>query len=335
MGIAFSATSRRRSLTPYYPPPAYPLDPCAPYPVNSPVSYPYYPSNAFCAGNHSNTLAGQPSFGAFNSQHLPFEWQPMLPLPRVVGPPCTEQTQAKVVRSDVNVHKDSVRLEVDETNPDQFLVSFVFDALVDGSITIYYFAKEVSNYRLVSSFPETYVPIKVMFQKGLHQEFRQPLGTGINFGFFEWDGLSKPLSREDVFPIVIFVETCPLPYDRSYMLENTLFQVQITQVVLDKNHEEQLIAKVIRQLLWTDGISYELREIYGFGKSTPGFSDSGSGKECVICMTEPKDIAVLPCRHMCMCSNCAKTLRLQSNKCPICRETIESFLEIKLENFNT
>lgn len=56
----------------------------------------------------------------------------MLRLPRVVGPSCTEQTQAKVVRSDVNVHKDSVKLEVDETNPDQFLVSFVFDALVDG-----------------------------------------------------------------------------------------------------------------------------------------------------------------------------------------------------------
>ncbi|KZV55052.1 RING/U-box superfamily protein isoform 1 [Dorcoceras hygrometricum] len=299
MGISFSATNRRRSLTPHYPPPAYPLDHyAAPYPVNSPVSYPYYQPNAFCAGNHTNALVGQPSFGAFNSQHLPFEWQPMLPMPRVAGPTCTEQTQAKVVRSDVNVHKDSVRLEADETNPDQFLVSFVFDALVDGSITIYYFAKEESNDRLVSSFPETYVPIKIMFQKGLHQEFRQPLGTGINFGFFLWDGLSKPLSREDVFPIVISVETCPPPYDRTYLLENTLYQVQITQVVLDKNHDGKLTAKVVRQLLWTDGISYELREIYGFGKSTPGFSDSGSGKECVICMTEPKDIAVLPCRHM-------------------------------------
>ena len=47
-------------------------------------------------------------------------------------------------------------------------------------------------------------------------------------------------------------------------------------------------------------------------------------RACVICMTEPRDTTVLPCRHMCMCSECAKVLRLQSNKCPICRTSIES-----------
>lgn len=47
-------------------------------------------------------------------------------------PPCGEQKQAKVVNSDVNVHKESLRLETDELNPDRYLVSFVFDALVDG-----------------------------------------------------------------------------------------------------------------------------------------------------------------------------------------------------------
>lgn len=28
------------------------------------------------------------------------------------------------------------------------------------------------------------------------------------------------------------------------------------------------------------------------------FKDDDPGKECVICLTEPKDTAVLPCRHM-------------------------------------
>lgn len=65
-----------------------------------------------------------------------------------------------------------------------------------------------------------------------------------------------------------------------------------------KNHDGQFTAKVVRQLLWTNDNCYELREIYGLGKSGPGFNDNGSGKECVVCMTEPKDIALLPCRHM-------------------------------------
>lgn len=57
--------------------------------------------------------------------------------PPVVAPPLpqvayVEDQQAKKVRNDVNVHKDTLRLEIDEENPDQHLVTFVFDALYDG-----------------------------------------------------------------------------------------------------------------------------------------------------------------------------------------------------------
>lgn len=270
---------------------------------------------------------GQPYFGSFE----------LHPPPQVLAPPSGDQKPAKVVNSDVNVHKDTLRLESDDLNPDRCLVSFVFDALLDGSITIYYFAKEEADRRVVPLFPETYVPIKIPFRKGLHQEFRQPSGTGIDLRFFGVDDLSIPSSRDDVFPIIISADTCLTPYivdDRSYLLAHTLPQMQINQVVLAKNHEGQFVPKVIRQLLWTDDTCYELREIYGLGKSGPGFNDNASGKDCVVCMTEPKDIALLPCRHMCMCSNCAKALRLQSNKCPICRENIEALLEIRIDNMD-
>lgn len=33
-------------------------------------------------------------------------------------------------------------------------------------------------------------------------------------------------------------------------------------------------------------------------------------------------------RIQCMCSECANALRLHSNKCPICRQPIETILEI-------
>ena len=63
-----------------------------------------------------------------------------------------------------------------------------------------------------------------------------------------------------------------------------------------------------------------------------GSADDGAenGRDCVICMTEPRDTTVLPCRHMCMCSDCAKMLRMQSEKCPICRTPIEQLLQIKI-----
>ena len=32
---------------------------------------------------------------------------------------------------------------------------------------------------------------------------------------------------------------------------------------------------------------------------------------------------------MCMCGDCATELRKQTSKCPICRDTVDSMLEIK------
>lgn len=146
--------------------------------------------------------------------------------------------------------------------------------------------------------------MRVPFQKGLGQRFHQPSGTGIDLGFFELDDLSKPSPGEDIFPLVISAETCMPPESSNEHIDdhvqNTSANMQITQAVLEKNNGNSFQVKVIRQILWVDGVRYELREIYGIGSSAAaeGYDDSDPGKECVICMTEPKDTAVLPCRHM-------------------------------------
>jgi hypothetical protein len=54
--------------------------------------------------------------------------------------------------------------------------------------------------------------------------------------------------------------------------------------------------------------------------SSASSSMLASGSECVICLTEPRDTTVLPCRHMCLCAACAQQLRFNTNKCPVCRE---------------
>lgn len=266
-------------------------------------------------------------------------WPAIRPVvvPALPPPPYVEHQNAKKVRNDVNVHKDTLSLEVDDLNPDQLLVSFMFDALFDGSITIYYFAKEEPDCTFVPEFPEVYMPVRIPFQKGPGQKFQQPLGTGIDLGFFELDDLSKPSPGEDVFPLVIAAEACSVPHptdeDSGDPISSTSANMQITQAVLVKNNGGPFQVRVVRQLLWVDGVRYELREIYGIGSSeSQNFNDSDSSKECVICMTEPKNTAVLPCRHMCMCSECAKELRVRSDKCPICRQPIEELMEIKISN---
>jgi hypothetical protein len=52
--------------------------------------------------------------------------------PVVPPPPFVESESTNKVKSDVNLHKHTIKLVQDEQNPDQYLVSFVFDASVDG-----------------------------------------------------------------------------------------------------------------------------------------------------------------------------------------------------------
>jgi hypothetical protein len=48
--------------------------------------------------------------------------------------------------------------------------------------------------------------------------------------------------------------------------------------------------------------------------------DDESKGECVVCLASPRDTLALPCRHLCLCLDCARTLRTQSNRCPMCRQ---------------
>ncbi|KAJ9180204.1 hypothetical protein P3X46_008480 [Hevea brasiliensis] len=306
--VPFSSNSLTNTVLPSpVPPPSYAFAAHAPY-LPSPSPPPTtFPSSSF---NSQNYFMPRPdSFSTLTSGRVLHRYAssgPPVALPprsQAPPPPYVDHNHAKKIKNDVNVHKDNITLVVDEKNLDSHLVSFTFDAIVDGSITISYFAKEEVNCRFVPLYPEIYMPRRIPFKKGLGQKFCQPSGTGIDLGFFELDQLSKPTLEEDMFPLVICAEAS-LPSlfaaaEADQPLPTMSPHAQISQAVLDKNNEGHFQVKIVKQVLWIEGVRYELREIYGFGNSfVSDFDDRETGKECVICMTEPKDTAVLPCRHM-------------------------------------
>ncbi|CAA7400007.1 unnamed protein product [Spirodela intermedia] len=206
-----------------------------------------------------------------------------------------------------------------------------------GNITIYYFAKEGEKCNILPMDPDIYTPVTENFQKGIGQKFCQSSGHGIDLGFFELDALSKP-SQEDVFPLVVSAKTWAeaTPTTDEQRQSPAHSGAQITQAVIEKTNDDKLKVKVIKQILWVDGERYELREIFGLASSANDDTNGDDlGKECVICMSEPRDTAVMPCRHMCMCRECAKTFRLHSSKCPICRQPVQELMEIKIFNVSS
>ncbi|EYU38534.1 hypothetical protein MIMGU_mgv1a0110001mg, partial [Erythranthe guttata] len=57
---------------------------------------------------------------------------PMMP-PAPAPAPYVEHQKAVTIRNDVNLKKETLRIDPDEENPGKHLVSFTFDATVAGS----------------------------------------------------------------------------------------------------------------------------------------------------------------------------------------------------------
>ncbi|XP_078178849.1 putative E3 ubiquitin-protein ligase LUL4 [Carex rostrata] len=340
-----ATTTRPLARPPQALPPQIPLPQVAStsYP---PPQQPYYNGSYHqqpCAYPNPNQqqryyspYSGRPPYTPYYAPP-PAYWAPTAPppvAPVVVPPPFVERESTKKIKNDVNLHKHTIKLVPDEQNPDQHLVSFVFDATVDGSVTIYYFAKEGPNCSFSPVIPGIGTSTSVPFQKGTAQRFIQPPRSGIDLGFFSIDELSKP-SDEGVFPMVIYANATPTSMIQPEQPQKASTHAQITLAVIERSNEGAFVVKVVKQILWIDEIRYELQEIFGLSSPEPevkNVEDDDSGKDCVICLSELRNIAVLPCRHMCLCSECAKAFRLQSDKCPICRQPIEKLMEINVNN---
>lgn len=53
------------------------------------------------------------------------------------------------------------------------------------------------------------------------------------------------------------------------------------------------------------------------------------GGECVVCLSDKREVFVLPCRHLCLCVDCAPDYKRQANRCPICRKSIEQLVRLR------
>ncbi|KAJ3395410.1 hypothetical protein HDU80_010355 [Chytriomyces hyalinus] len=167
------------------------------------------------------------------------------------------------------------------------------------------------------------------------------------------------LSNEAMYyPLVIVMEALDDPVDDLQTFrepaEKTV-NIQVTYASLLTKDNHSLAVKVLKQKALIDGTPYLLHDVFGYtdptgtGQSNPNVSlaaeDLQTMRECVVCMSELKDTIVLPCRHLCLCHGCGETLRMQGRnanggamgsgvapKCPICRQTFESLLQINLPN---
>jgi hypothetical protein len=69
------------------------------------------------------------------------------------------------------------------------------------------------------------------------------------------------------------------------------------------------------------------------GAASSSASAPSAGALCSVCLLRPRDVAILPCRHVAICGPCVRRLEAaggDSAACPICRGPLDSWLELFL-----
>lgn len=155
-----------------------------------------------------------------------------------------------------------------------------------------FFAREGKECNLTATKEDLFPSTTVSFPKGVGQKFKQACGTGIDFSVLSEAELVEA-NESEVYHVAVKAEASE---DNP---ESETPNRQLTHAVLEKDKGEYK-ARVVKQILWVNGNKYVLQEIYGIGNTVDVNGEDGNetGKECVICLTEPRDTTVLPCRHM-------------------------------------
>jgi hypothetical protein len=165
------------------------------------------------------------------------------------------------------------------------------------------------------------------------------------------------------YPLVVVMEEAE-PHERS---RSSRISHLTTYCSLQRSSSSSspsaLSVKVLRTSarVEPDGLTFEVQEVYGMKGETSNTTGStaeghGAGEDeeekagpastystshatiatpntahvdCLVCMSEPRDTALIPCRHFCVCSDCARTLKQQTPpRCPVCRTPIQTTIKI-------
>lgn len=67
--------------------------------------------------------------------------------------------------------------------------------------------------------------------------------------------------------------------------------------------------------------------------STPSADAAGAdsfneSRQCCVCMDRERSAALLPCGHVCVCTECSERLRSRGQSCPICRSRIDTSVRL-------
>ncbi|XP_049848807.1 uncharacterized protein LOC126316754 isoform X2 [Schistocerca gregaria] len=159
----------------------------------------------------------------------------------------------------------------------------------------------------------------------------------------EHDG--DPSDGKRIIPVVIVIEPVYSVKEPNSLnifkkkIPRDTISSEIILLELSKNNPNY-DCHIAQQKIFVNGFVYNVHDVYGIEQSLYTTEEKvldstyTGPDECVICLGEHRNTLVLPCRHLCLCEDCAETITYHSTKCPICRGPLRLLLRIEFNDEN-
>ena len=247
--------------------------------------------------------------------------QPLLPQPPPSLPlqeaSSLTSTSTVTLQSECGIDRNTIHLQPSPTS-NLYYLQGIYSARRDCKLKITYFAQEVMDphsQKRVFRTNQTgvFAPKEIRLNVGSRvclPDQLIPIDVNVNVQYWLFQD-------QTVYPVVLELETMERP-------------VQVhTSLVCFTQDAGVWKAKLLQQRLYAHDRYFMMYELFGVQRQ-PQAEDESS--ECVVCMTDRKNTAVLPCRHMCLCGACANIVRSQpTSKCPICRCPVDCLLQLLVD----
>jgi len=295
-----------------------PRGPVGPQPTAQQYGYQQHP------GSYRMTYS---SYQQYPAQRAPQQYH-NAPPQLVAQPRQVNSDSVDMLKSGAAVKHNSVKIAPSNT-PKVYTLTFVVDATVESICVVHLAVREYVKGGITLQ-PQGVPPLAPFpIGAGLGQQQSVTIdATNVLANLMRYDS-AQPKS----IPIAVKL-SYDSPTGPTHSLQHYYCYLKI----------EGGVASMIKEILQVKDSAYELQHVFG-GEVVEGSvrqaaspeageaaaaTSGDDGGTCVVCLTEPKDTTCLPCRHMCMCKDCAEIVKRQNPLvCPICRSPIQQLLCMK------
>ncbi|CAD8066881.1 unnamed protein product [Paramecium sonneborni] len=229
-----------------------------------------------------------------------------------------------------NVEIIKLSMQIDEVeliydSVDKIQVDIRYSSQVNFLLSVYTFIEESKQHRFERTMLESTIQ-KFKCPKGLNHQIPSKY---IEFMIIDLIKFSR-------------IRATPEKQYHNLILEMKSLTSKSSQIIyfykIDCNQQTFRCELInTKQLIVYKNCIYEIHELYGI-KNTP-FNpqwnpNTVEDKECVICFCNMINTILLPCKHMCTCSNCADYILLKQKvkQCPLCRIDIDNYLTLEIKD---